>query len=210
MPRHTLPNDPYTKKIHTTTHAAIVYNPRVIHMYHLTKTLTCCIIATLSAICGYAQDLGTDTHKHKDPVVPPPTAWTDILPLGIHQDADIDTTYLNYSRRAIPSAVSDAWATTGNFAAQGINMIWWQRPHTDAFFLSQGTRTYRPDVSTMKWYNSRIPVTFLSYNASAAAKRLRNVSNATSPATSTVAHKSAYLPITFTPKARTPTKPSKT
>lgn len=152
--------------IHFTIHATFSRSLRGKYAQRLAKVLICCIMAVASTICGFAQDHGTDTHKHKDPVVPPPTAWTDLMPLGIHQDADIDTLYLNYSRRAIPSAVSDAWVTTGNFAAQGTNMIWWQRPHTDAFFLSQGTRTYRPDVSSMKWYNSRIPVTFLSYNAS--------------------------------------------
>lgn len=127
--------------------------------------IVCCLLATTTT---FAQtDAGTETgHKHKTPPTPPPTAWTVIQPLGIHQDADIDTTHINYAQRSIPSAVSDAWVTTGNFAAPGTNLIWWQHETPDQFFLSQGTRHYRPDVATMKWYNSRIPVTFLSYNAS--------------------------------------------
>ena len=54
----------------------------------------------------------------KKPVeVAPSYAWKIMPPLGLHEEADIDTNFIDYSRQSVPSAVSDAWATTGNYGA---------------------------------------------------------------------------------------------
>lgn len=45
------------------------------------------------------------------------TAWKPIAPLGLHEESTIDTLLYNYYQQAIPSAVSDAYATTGNTAS---------------------------------------------------------------------------------------------
>lgn len=60
--------------------------------------------------------------------------------------------------------VSDAWATTGNLGAEGINMIFSQRRQMSDFFFMDGLDAWLPSARTMKFYNTRIPMTLLSYN----------------------------------------------
>ena len=62
--------------------------------------------------------------------------------------------------------VSDAWATTGNLGAEGSNMIWLERHSSSDFYFRDPLAHWLPSEHTMKYYNSRIPMTLLSYNAS--------------------------------------------
>ena len=62
--------------------------------------------------------------------------------------------------------VSDAWATTGNLGAEGSNMIWLERRPSSDFYFRDPLAHWLPSEHTMKYYNSRIPMTLLSYNAS--------------------------------------------
>lgn len=62
--------------------------------------------------------------------------------------------------------VSDAWATTGNLGAEGSNMIWLERRPSSDFYFRDPLAHWLPSERTMKYYNSRIPMTLLSYNAS--------------------------------------------
>lgn len=101
----------------------------------------------------------------KKPVeVAPSYAWTIMPPLGLHNEADIDTNYLDYSRRSVPSAISDAWATTGNYGAEGQQMIWYKRPAISDFFFRDALNAWLPSLENQKFYNTRIPMTLLSYN----------------------------------------------
>jgi hypothetical protein len=72
----------------------------------------------------------------------------------------------NYSRQSVPSEVSDAWACTGNLGAEGTNKIWLNRTATSDFFFRDALSAWMPSLSNMKFYNTRVPMTLLSYNTS--------------------------------------------
>lgn len=94
----------------------------------------------------------------------PSYAWTITEPLGERYLSTIDTLQYNYQRQAIPSLVSNAYATTGNYGAEGINMIFFDRPTMSPFFFSDALAAWLPSINTQKFYNTRIPMTLLSYN----------------------------------------------
>lgn len=103
-------------------------------------------------------------HAKKKQKIEPSYAWTVLQPLGLHEPATIDTCFLDYSRQAVPSAVSDAWTCTGNYGAEGINEIWFDRPVHSDFFFRDALEAWLPSISRQKFYNTRIPMTLLSYN----------------------------------------------
>lgn len=100
----------------------------------------------------------------KDPVIAPSYAWTMLPPLGLREPATIDTTLLNYYQQAIPSARSIAYATTGNYGAEGIDMIYFSRQPQSPFFFRDAISTWLPMQGNHKFYNTRIPMTLVSYN----------------------------------------------
>lgn len=104
------------------------------------------------------------THTHKHVQLGPSYAWKLIEPLGLHEEADMDTAMLNYYRQSIPSLVSDAWTTTGNLGAEGINEIWTERPAISDFFFADALSPWIMNREKMKFYNTRIPMTLLSFN----------------------------------------------
>ena len=91
-------------------------------------------------------------------------AWTILQPLGLHEPATIDTLYTNYSLQSVPSLASQAWACTGNLGAEGLNMIWMERPQTGDFFFRDAISHWLPTLEKQKFYNTRVPMTLLSYN----------------------------------------------
>ena len=95
----------------------------------------------------------------------PSYAWRLEPPLGLRVPADIDTLPDNYARRSVPSEVSDAWATTGNLGGPGINMIFSERPALGRFFFDDAFAHWLPSYGKQRFYNTRIPMTLLSYNA---------------------------------------------
>lgn len=99
--------------------------------------------------------------QSKKQPVPPPTAWEPLQPLGLREPCGIDTLEYNYFQASIPSARSIAWATTGNYGAEGINMIFDERLSVSEFFLGDALRTWKPQ--TRKFYNTRVPMTLLGY-----------------------------------------------
>ena len=92
------------------------------------------------------------------------TAWTMIPPLGLHQKADVDTSYHGYYYRFIPSVRSLAYATTGNYGASGMNMIYFERKPMSDFFFRDALREWIPDETTHKFYNTGRPMTEVAYN----------------------------------------------
>lgn len=127
------------------------------------KGLTMLFIA-LSLISSHAQLKPAPTASKKQ-VVEPSFAWKLIEPLGLREPASIDTLPINYGQRSVPSMASDALATTGNLGAEGLNMIISKRNPISQFFFQDGIENWIPSVRTMKFYNTRIPMTLLSFNS---------------------------------------------
>lgn len=100
----------------------------------------------------------------KKTVVEPSFAWSPIPPLGLHQETTIDTLLLNYYQKSIPSAVSPAYATTGNLGSEGMNMLFFQREPMSNFFFRDALSAWMQTDKTIKFYNTRMPMTLLSYN----------------------------------------------
>ncbi len=101
----------------------------------------------------------------KDPVLAPSYAWQLVPPLGLRKASTIDTLLFDYGQQAaVPSAISDAWACTGNLGAEGINMIYADRPAMSDFFFKDALSHWYPTLDKMKFYNTRIPMTLVSYN----------------------------------------------
>ena len=94
----------------------------------------------------------------------PGNAWTLSWPLGTHQESSIDTLLYGMSRQFIPAISSDAWASTGTFAGEGIDMIYFQRPTRSQFIFEDPIEHWIPTFSKEKFYNVYIPMTLLSYD----------------------------------------------
>lgn len=106
----------------------------------------------------------TVCHAKKTQKIEPSRAWTLLPPLGLQEPSTIDTLFEDYSRQAVPSEVSDAWACTGNLGAEGINMIWMDRATTSEFFFQDALSAWIPSLAKQKFYNTRLPMTLLSFN----------------------------------------------
>ena len=104
------------------------------------------------------------TFAEKKVVLEPSYAWNISTPLGLRLPTTIDTIPDNYAQRFVPSMGSDAWATTGNYGTQGLNMIWAERPLTSNFFFVDAIERWLPSEKNMTFYNTRTPMTLLSYN----------------------------------------------
>lgn len=100
----------------------------------------------------------------KQPVLAPSYAWSVLEPLGLREESTIDTLPENYGQRSVPSAISPAYVTTGNLGAQGLNMVWTERERTSDFFFRDPLSHWIPSARTMRFYNTRTPMTLLSYN----------------------------------------------
>lgn len=105
-----------------------------------------------------------DVSLAKSPVIAPSYAWKMLPPLGLHEPATIDTLLYNYYLKSVPNDVSLAWATTGNLGAQGMNMIYFDRPVMSDFFFHDPLAHWLPEKGNHKFYNTRVPMTLLSYN----------------------------------------------
>lgn len=92
-------------------------------------------------------------------------AWTVIEPLGLRSKASIDTLLYNYYLHSIPSAISSAYATTGNLGGEGKNLIYFEREQVSDFFFRDALEAWLPKMTTLKFYNTRVPITYLSYNS---------------------------------------------
>lgn len=108
--------------------------------------------------------VATLTVTAKKTVVEPSYAWKIIPPLGLRESADIDTLFQGYAQRSVPSAVSPAYATTGNLGAEGETLIFFDREPASDFFFSDALSAWMPSLGEMRFYNTRIPMTLLSYN----------------------------------------------
>ena len=99
-------------------------------------------------------------------IIKEPNAWTLTYPLGFHIPAEVDTAQYNYQRRSIPALASDAWATTGNLGAPGMNLIWFERPKKSDFLFYNSLEFWLPSFAKQKFLNSYVPTTIVQYNYS--------------------------------------------
>lgn len=108
------------------------------------------------ALCAMAE--GSDST-----IVQQSSAWRVLDPLGTRVEAVVDTLHTNYAQEFVPSEVSDAWACTGNYASEGYNMLYFEREPYSPFFFRDALSAWIPSEKTMRFYNTRIPMTLLSY-----------------------------------------------
>lgn len=144
------------------------------------RNIVLLVVAALLALlapAGAAQEADTPAK-----VVNPSSlsyCWRVLPPLGLRQAEPMDTLPLNYYRRSVPSLVSDAWATTGNLGAEGLNMIFSERPAMSDFFFADALRPWMNTIDKMRFYNTRIPMTLVAFNSSGgrdnAQERLQTV-----------------------------------
>ena len=92
------------------------------------------------------------------------TAWRLLEPLGLHEPAGIDTLSYNLFQTAVPSAVTPIFATTGNQASEGMNMVYMEREPMSKFFFNDAKRFWLPSERTARFYNTAIPMSIVSYN----------------------------------------------
>ena len=116
------------------------------------------------AVAQFSQERSSTASKAKKQRVEPSYAWSVSEPLGLHYPSTIDTIHLDYHRTMVPSMVSDAWATTGNYGAPGQNQIFFERSLTGEFFFEDAIGAWLHDTRTMRYYNTRIPMTLLSHS----------------------------------------------
>lgn len=107
---------------------------------------------------------GDKGNANKKETYKPGNAWKLSYPLGTHEESTIDTLLYNYQRQFVPAMNSDAWASTGAFAAEGMNMLYFQRPRQSAFMFEDALHYWLPTFDKEKFYNVYIPMTLLSYN----------------------------------------------
>lgn len=124
-----------------------------------------CLSAQISLSVGEAQEgnnaqAGEDTSTDK----PRKCAWSLSEPLGLRFDSTIDTLMLNYQRQAIPSLVSDAYASVGNLGTEGQNQIYFARPRQSTFFFRDALMAWIPTFENRRLYNVFTPMTLASYN----------------------------------------------
>lgn len=100
----------------------------------------------------------------KSPEIAPSYAWSIIPPLGLHEAATIDTSFIDYAQRSVPSSLSPAYATTGLLGGSGETLIFFDREPMGDFFFENALTQWIPSLSKMRYYNTRIPMTLLSYN----------------------------------------------
>lgn len=118
-----------------------------------------------SSLLGVAMATAQQTQSAKAPEITQKiTSWRILPPLGERQEAEVDTLFLNYGQRSVPSAQSIAYATTGNLGGAGYNLIYFERRGTSDFFFRDALRAWLPSIDTQRFYNSRIPMTLASYN----------------------------------------------
>lgn len=127
----------------------------------LRNLLKITIIICLAAAAALSAPIAEAKKKQK---LEPSYAWKLVPPLGLREPATIDTLYQNYSLEFVPQEVSYAYAATGNYCAEGRQMLYDRREPMSEFFFHDAVSHWLPAEGKMKFYNTRIPMTLLSYN----------------------------------------------
>lgn len=96
--------------------------------------------------------------------IEPSYAWALTEPLGLRTESTIDTLFEDYHRYALPWHPSHVWSTTGNYGSPGQSQIFFERPLTSDFFMEDALQPWLHSTATMRFYNTRIPMTLLGYS----------------------------------------------
>ena len=124
-----------------------------------------CLFANSQDRLGQSTNKGSDkTSAAVDTISALSYAWKVISPLGLHEPSTIDTLLYNYYQKSIPSEVTPAYATTGNLGSEGQTLLFFQRKDMSDFFFADALSAWVPSINTHKFYNTRRPMTLLSYN----------------------------------------------
>ena len=117
------------------------------------RLLVFCVTVFCLQLTAMAQYVGDNQATSSKPKVKlkPSYAWKLLPPLGLHEPATIDTTEYNYQRESVPGMVSDAWTTTGNLGAEGINEIWTERKPMSDFFFRDALSAWIPSEETLRF-----------------------------------------------------------
>ncbi len=119
-------------------------------------------ISIISVIILAATSLATVSAE--EPEVAPSYSWQLLPPLGVHEPSTIDTALYNYAQRSVPSAQSIAYESVGNLGGAGQTSIYFDRKPMSDFFFRDALRAWLPMQGDHRFYNTRIPMTLLSYN----------------------------------------------
>ncbi len=111
-----------------------------------------------------SQTKNTEHTENKSDSIREGSAWTLTFPLGNHVESTLDTLTYNYQRRFISTMVSDAYATTGTIGAEGINLLYFDRPRRATFFFQDALDAWIPTFKKQKFYNVYVPTTIMSYS----------------------------------------------
>lgn len=122
-----------------------------------------CLLAQNQRTLASRTTQQTTTAKTAQDTVREGTAWTLTFPLANHVESTIDTLTYNYQRYSLPALQTDAYATTGNLGAEGINMIFFNRPERYTFFFRDALDTWLYSFKKQKFYNIYVPTTILEY-----------------------------------------------
>ncbi|MCM1331392.1 MAG: putative porin [Bacteroides sp.] len=93
-------------------------------------------------------------------------SWKLTRPLGGREFVAVDTLPENYGQRSVPATIEPAYATTGTLGGPGETLIFFERQPMSQFFFKDALNAWLPTFNKVRFFNSRIPVTFLSYNTS--------------------------------------------
>lgn len=110
-----------------------------------------------------ALGLAMGASAKKKQQVEPSFAWALTEPLGLRTESTIDTLFVDYHRYALPWGPSHVWATTGNYGAPGQEQLFFNRPITSEFFHEDALQPWLHNTATMRYFNTRIPMTLLGY-----------------------------------------------
>ena len=115
-------------------------------------------------IIYFAASLIGLTISANGPVLAPSYAWEIIPPLGLHEPSTIDTVFKNYAQESVPTDSYLVYATTGNLGGAGLDMDYLRQASMSPFFFRDAVDKWRPVEGNHRYYNTRIPMTLLSYN----------------------------------------------
>lgn len=112
-----------------------------------------CAVSALVKSAADAPDLDNSSY-----------AWRLSEPLGSEVRVDMDSLLFNYGQRSVPAMQTDAYASTGNLGAEGVSLVYFDRAPASDFFFRDALAQWLPQRDNMLFYNTRIPLTILSYN----------------------------------------------
>ncbi len=120
-------------------------------------------ILILNILCVLSVALTASAQSRRE-VIPPSFAWDILPPLGLHEATTIDTVFLDYAQRSVPTDQHLVYATAGNLGSPGINMDYMNQLPLSQFFFRDAMANWRPVEGNHTFYNTRIPMTLVGYN----------------------------------------------